>query len=214
VRWGERFSEAPAAVRSQGRPAVSRLRRSHSHERGWAASWRPPEDARAASFNREADAPGAKGRGSVPFSANPAPGRLLCRRPSSPASERATVSTGTSLSRPAPVRQRGASLAAEATWANALPAGCQARGFPPTGRPCERAPGKPSKHGTPHRAHHSLKRAADKFSGRASRPLLQRRSSGFSAAPAAVSSRPGQDPRRLRGRSVVHSKPSAARFCR
>jgi len=102
---------------------------------------------------------------SVTFCATPAPGRLLRRRPSSPASERARISTGSLLSRPAPGRQRGASIGAEATRANALPVGCQARGFPPMGPPCERASGKPSKHGTPRRAHLALKRSAPAFFG-------------------------------------------------
>jgi len=50
-------------------------------------SWRPPEAARAASLNlnRGATLCWAKDRGNTTFSVVPAPGRLLCRRPSSPA---------------------------------------------------------------------------------------------------------------------------------
>jgi len=82
--WGA-FSVAPAAVRSRGERPSHDSRRSHGHEEGSVASWRPPGIARAASVNSGADTPVAKGRGSAPFFVAPAPGRLLCRRPSSPA---------------------------------------------------------------------------------------------------------------------------------
>jgi len=80
--------------------------------------------------------------------------------------ERAKISTGSWPSWPAPGRQRRASIDAEATRPIAVPVGCQARGFPPTGGPRERAPGKPSKHGTPRRTPLTLECAAVAFSGR------------------------------------------------
>ncbi len=127
---GGAYSEVPAAVRSPG----GRTSRVSGGREATRRDGRPRGDRR-----RSLEPPppivgpycARQGPWERPLLCKPGARTSASQTPVVACPKRAMTSAPEPPSRPAPGRQRGASLAAVATRENALPAGCQARGFPP-----------------------------------------------------------------------------------